>query len=299
MAKVICLLLVGALVFAARPLIAAQPLLLQGNGIKIVFDAPLRPVAEQVVVDYPQLKGQLEGLFGWPLDFTPIVVLVKDRRRFQQMAGTDLVAAFAVPARNLVVIDYAQLNRTPLALEPTLKHELCHLLLHRYIDAIRLPRWLDEGLAQWASDGVAEVLLSTQGQVLHQAVLSGTVLPFSQLARRFPGDKRFLVLAYEQSKSFIEYLSRKFGRRRLLMLLENLKAGRSVKTAVALSFGTSLTALEKNWYTSLKEKSTWLVFLSGQLYEFLFFLGALLVVAGFVRHFRRKRAYREEDEGRD
>jgi hypothetical protein len=48
----------------------------------------------------------------------------------------------------------------PFTLTVTLKHELCHLFLHYLIGGGELPRWFNEGIAQWTSGGIAELMFS-------------------------------------------------------------------------------------------------------------------------------------------
>jgi hypothetical protein len=95
---------------------------------------------------FPHLKANLEREIGWDLNLIPSVLLMKNRKLFQRMAESPLTVAFAVPARNLIVIDYTRMLVRPFSLEITLKHELCHLLLHHHIRGHDFPRWLDEGV---------------------------------------------------------------------------------------------------------------------------------------------------------
>jgi len=114
--------------------------------VRVAFDPSLESVAQEVADIYPHVKSDLERHIGWDLHLIPSVLLIKDRKLFQRMAESPLTVAFAVPARNLIVIDYTKMLVRPFSLETTLKHELCHLLLHDHIRAHDFPRWLDEGV---------------------------------------------------------------------------------------------------------------------------------------------------------
>ncbi|MGE0085394.1 MAG: hypothetical protein AB7S75_13350, partial [Desulfococcaceae bacterium] len=39
-----------------------------------------------------------------------------------------------------------------------------------------LPKWLDEGICQWSSDGISELLIQNKGDVLRTALLSGNII---------------------------------------------------------------------------------------------------------------------------
>ena len=108
----------------------AQPLVLQNDEIMVAYEPSLENVAAEVLRLYPDLKQELEKIFAWSLDIMPQVVLVKNTRTFQKLSRNELFVAFAVPEKNLIVIDYSRMNLHPFSLRVTFKHELCHLLLH-------------------------------------------------------------------------------------------------------------------------------------------------------------------------
>ena len=281
-------------------LFAAEPSVLQAQQVTVVFEEPLRNAAREAGELYSAVKNELETFFHWPLDFRPTLILIDDRRKFQQTVSTDLIVAYAVPRRNVMVIDYSRMNTSPFSLRSTLKHELCHLLLHHYINGSNLPKWFDEGVCQWASDGIAEIVMDYRRSNLTQAVLSGKYFRMRELNDRFPGDKDSLQLAYAQSKSLVDYISREYGREAILTILNNLRSGLSFKESVRESLGKSFTDLEQDWLDHLKHTNTWLTYISIHMYEFLFVLGALIVVIGFVRVIMKKKRYADlEDDDED
>lgn len=215
------------------------------------------------------------------------------------MTGSDWFAAFAVPKRRMMVLDYSKMNTRPLSLAATLKHELCHLLLHRYIPEDRLPRWLNEGIAQWSSDGLSELLLTGQGDVLRATVLAGSPPVLDGLDRHFHRDRRSLVLAYEASKSAIEFMVREYGTAGVLSLLNRLRSGDSLESAFENALSVSIGQYEEQWHRHLRKSGTWLVFLTVHIYEFVFIAAALATVYGFIRvRARRRRRYEalEDDD---
>ncbi len=283
-------------IFFSSNLFAADPSVLQAEQVVVVFEEPLRSVAEKIAMRYPSIKRDLEDTFQWPVDFRPTLVLVRSGEQFQKIAGTDLIVAFAVPQKKLMVIDYSKMNTSPFTLGSTLKHELCHLLLHHYIDRQRLPKWLDEGICQWASDGIVEVIMGSDRSVLARAGLRGRYFPMRVLDTRFPGDKASLQLAYAQSKSFVNFISREYGRDAVLNLLNNLRYGLTFENAIQQSLSISFKDLEREWLDHLKRKNTWFTYLTIHVYEFLFVFGAVILVIGFVRAMIKKRRYRDEED---
>ncbi|MDJ0814801.1 MAG: peptidase MA family metallohydrolase [Desulfobacterales bacterium] len=300
MIRYLQLMLFGVLVAISGAVHAVQPAVLQTENVTIVFEPSLQTVADDVVRLYPKLRRELEGFLGWNFDINPRVVLISQHRRFQELSGHKNFVAYAIPQKNLVVIDHTRMNMRPFTLEITLKHELCHLFLHRYVNNRNLPKWLDEGVCQWVSDGIGELYVDKNWSGLDAAVMAGRVIPFRRLGDYFPRDRASLTLAYEQSKSFINYIDRQYGYGALLEILAFLKNGESIDYAVMGSLDVSLEQLEKEWLAQLDTTPRWLIFLASHIYAILFFLAAIMTMFGFIRLLiKRRRIYREWEEEDD
>ncbi|MFP3870540.1 MAG: peptidase MA family metallohydrolase [Syntrophobacteria bacterium] len=246
---------------------------------------------------YPRIKIELEELLNLRLGIRPTVLLLKNRSTFQRMVGNNFYVAFAVPDKDLVVIDHSQMRTRPFSLQIILKHELCHLLLHEHVGGPALPKWLDEGICQWASDGIGELLTERGLTPLDQATLSGNYMRIRTLTESFPGDKESLMLAYEESKSLVEYINSTFGREAIRNILAHLKDGDGVEAAVLKSLSIPLDELEARWRDDLGKRTTWFTYVAANLYQILFFLAALITMGGFIRLVRRKRGYEDDPEG--
>jgi hypothetical protein len=262
----------------------------------VFYDDGLKPAAQRVLSAYPSIKQALESIFQWPVNFRPSLVLINDQKKFRQLAGHELVVAYALPQKNVMVIDYSKMNTSPFTLQTTVKHELCHLLLHHHIKSDNLPRWLDEGICQWISDGLADILMDTGRTRLPAAILSGNYFDLEKLAYRFPQDKNGVVLAYEQSKSVVEYMNRHYGPQGMRDLLGLLRQGVDIESAFEKQFGISFEKFEDQWRNHLKKSISWFTYLSIHLYEILFVSAALLTILGFIRILLRKRGYEEDGE---
>jgi hypothetical protein len=282
-----------------NPLHAEEVGVYEGQGVTILFEVPIEAAAKEAAEIYPIIKRDLENTLRWPINFTPTVLLLKERSTFQRMAQSRLVVAFAVPAKNLMVIDYSKMAVDPFTLEGTMKHELCHLLLHHHLDGKDLPKWLDEGIAQWVSGGIIEIMRTRNETRLTQATLGRKIIPVRALAERFPGDRESLFLAYEESKSLVTYIIEKHGIEGVLSILGYLKSGYYWEAAVFKGLSVSFEELEANWLRHLKKRLTWLSYVINHVYEILFFLGALIMMYGAFRIFLRKRAYMREMDDDD
>ncbi|MBW2337516.1 MAG: hypothetical protein JRF47_12290 [Deltaproteobacteria bacterium] len=220
-------------IFFLQSAVEAQTEILQNEDIIVVYEPPLKNAAGEVLQIYPVLKQELEEIFRWRLDVKPQVVLINSNQTFQKIAGNAFIVAFAVPDRNLIVIDYSKMKTRPFNLRITFKHELCHLLLHHHISDSNLARWLDEGVCQLVSDGIGEILLDKSWSGLDAAIMAGRALRLSRLTKTFPRDKASLMLAYEQSKSVVTYIDRQYGSNAILNILGDLKNGETLETEMA------------------------------------------------------------------
>lgn len=279
-----------------QSLFAAQFGVLQHPGLRVQYETPLKGVAEEVVEIYPNIKMNLVKKFGWDIAFRPTVVLIQDRQLFQRHAGTAPIVGYAVPGDNLIVIDCSRLHIRPHRLDNVLKHEMVHLILHHYIRGGRLPRWLDEGVAQRVSDGIAELLVVPRRSFFQQALLTGDYIQLQDLAHGFPVEKKYLILAYEESRSIVDFVVEKYGENALFEILEYLKDGNDLHQAFTASLDASPEEIEARWIRHQQKRSTWFAYLAAHIYEFLFLMGALLTIVGFIRFIIKKRNYKDDDE---
>jgi hypothetical protein len=266
-------------IFLWHATVVANTQILQNDEIMVVYEPPLEAAAGDVLRIYPILRQDLENFFGWHLNIKPQVVLITDK--------------------NLIVIDYSRMSTRPFNLGITLKHELCHLLLHEHINSADLPKWLDEGVCQWASDGIGEILVDKNWSGLDAAIMAGQTLRLSQLTKRFPGDRSSLTLAYEQSKSVVTYMDRQYGKQAILTILGDLKNGERIETAIFQNLSLSINQLEKDWLSQIERTPRWLVFLANNIYGILFFAAALLTICGFFLKRIHKRRWEDEEEEDD
>lgn len=295
--KILYLLFISPIIVS--PLYAQGMFSIQSPVVTVVYDEPLEFAANDVIDMYPGIKKELESALLWQVDFIPTVVLIGTQEKFLDMAGTSTYVAYAIPNKNIMVIDYSRMNMTPFTLRITLKHELTHLLLHRYITDVHLPKWLDEGVAQWISDGVAEIVPGRKGSVLQWATLTGRFLRLGSISRHFPNDRRDITLAYEQSKRVVEYIIAEYGVNGILNILQAMKNGNEADRAVTMSLMISIDDLEKAWQQKQRSPATLLAYMAANIYTMVFIFAALLTFILYLRAMIRKRRMMDQEDGDD
>jgi hypothetical protein len=290
-------LLAGAFLLAilVHPLVAQGRSMIKTDEVVVLYEEPLRGAAEVVADGYGALKLDLETMLGWKVDFVPTVVLIKEKDEFQRIVGNSLVVALAASDADLIIIDCSRMYMRPFSLGKTLKHELCHLLLHHTIAKGTLPTWLDEGVAQWASGGPAELVKGGSESILGAASLANSHISLSNLSKGFPLDRKSLFLAYEASKSLVDYIVSEFGRTSMVSMLQRLKEGGDLEDAAVKSLGVSMADLERRWHEDLRKRSSWLPYLGSNFDEILLAVAALLTIGAFLRLAFKRRQYRDDD----
>jgi hypothetical protein len=236
---------------------------------------------------WPRIRDELGG----EIPEEAVIRLARDPDELRALAPTGApppayATGVTYPDLGLILLSFAapETWERP-AMDKVLTHELSHLALHRAVPDAQLPRWFVEGLAvqQSGEHSVARI------QTLAEAVVGGSLLPLSELSRRFPERAHAVGLAYAQGASVVGYLrgdasrERKFGR-----LLRELRRGATFGGALRESYYVSLADLEREWRADVSDRFTALPLLvtgSG--------VWALALVLSVAAWFRRRRKQRE------
>jgi hypothetical protein len=150
------------------------------------------------------------------------------------MANTVTRTLFALIAPN--ELSYAQ---------TVVPHELTHVV---FDDATSNPyhappRWLNEGLAVYLSEGY----ISSDRSLVSDAANSKTLMPLAALTGEFPTTADQFYLAYAESVSAADYLIRTYGQAAIDKLMTAYAAGSSDDEAFTAAFGVDTAAVDKAW----------------------------------------------------
>jgi hypothetical protein len=267
----------------------------RGPGIVLRYEPSLDKEARRLAEDYPEIRASVENKLGWRMEFIPTVVLIGKSGGFDKIVGSDLITGIAIPGENLIVIDFSRMGQTPFDLRDTVAHELCHLLLHDRIGNAELPKWLDEGISQWASGGKADVLNPGSRDLLKRAAVSGNLIPLEQISSSFPSQDQQLLLAYEQSRSLTEFIVREYGEDSIRSILGDMAEGKTVEEAVRKNLQTGSAGLEESWRNHLKSRYSWPAYVADHIYWILFASAALITIIAYLKFRHRLKNYRDEE----
>jgi hypothetical protein len=126
-------------------------------------------------------------------------------------------------------------------MERVVPHEITHLLIGDL--AVRMPRWLDEGLAT-ENEGVHDPVAQT---ALDEAAVTGALLPFGSLCAQFPADPHQAALAYAQSGSLVAFLRERYGQEGLRRLVAAYGAAPDCESGLRSALGLTLEQVQADW----------------------------------------------------
>ena len=219
------------------------------------------------------------------------VYLAPDEASFRALTGgavPDWSAAVALPAAAVLVIPVYASERTRGGDRPrVLRHEWAHLGLHDYLGERRVPRWFDEGYAEWASGWDA-----SRGWLLRLLLATGRAPPLDSLTLDWPRDAASARAAYLLSATALEYLVVESGVRGLELMLGRWREGGSFEDALRATYGVTSGQLESHWRRYVKSRYGWFVILSQSVVLWGVLGGLLLLLFGVRRRRDRERMAR-------
>lgn len=179
------------------------------------------------------------------LNFTPDKILVKifDIPTFDKIISSPSSNVFAIVINNKLLIKSPGVIASFDDLKSTITHEYLHLLLHK-ITRGKIPTWLNEGVAEFFSEGD---ISPTQKKLLQETLLQNELFPFEDLQDNWKLSGKKLSLAYLQSRSLISFLVKEFGIKKLTEIIHLLSCDKTVNTALFLSLGMDFNQLQNRW----------------------------------------------------
>ena len=139
-------------------------------------------------------------------------------------------------------------------LPEVLRHELVHVALEEAVGGQHVPVWFNEGLA---------ISLSGEKrwdrmQVLVKAALSGTLIPLSDLDRRFPSENFEVSIAYAESADFVRFLNQRSDHQRFVSMINRVREGDTFERALGDSYNSDVRKLEFQWRGEVERRySIW------------------------------------------
>ncbi len=142
---------------------------------------------------------------------------------------------------------------TAAPLEQVLEHELVHVLLGQAFGPRPVPRWLQEGMAQFYSGEATW----ERAIALARNDFGLEPMPLGSITSGFPPDPVRAQLAYAQSADFVTWLHARGGDDALRTLVVELAAGAETSEAVYAAAGLTLDEADEAWRSTQPATSDW------------------------------------------
>ncbi|MGP1673654.1 MAG: peptidase MA family metallohydrolase [Candidatus Limnocylindrales bacterium] len=128
-------------------------------------------------------------------------------------------------------------------------HELVHLVFNTAVENPYHfpPRWLNEGLAQYLSQGYD----AGSRSAVESAGRAGELIPLDGLGGQFPTSAERFGLAYSESVGAVDYLIRTHGQDALVSLIRSYADGRTDDEAFSAAIGVDVAGFNDAWLADL------------------------------------------------
>lgn len=214
------------------------------------------------------------------------IYLAPDPEKFDELAGghpPEWSAGVAIPAKRVIVLPgFLSKRAEPYRLGRILQHELAHVALHDYLAPAQLPRWFDEGYAQWAAgewgwEGAWQLWL---------AFVTERAPPLDSISLDWPYADSDARVAYLLAVSAVGYLvEHGGGEEGLRIFLERWREGGALEPALRQTYGRTLAQFEHDWLKEVERRYGWGLILTQSFLLWLPFLALVLILT--IRRRRR------------
>ena len=276
---IICFLLMLAPLASA----GTEELRLENDRFVIRYTAGDDRLAAELVRDSLRIRERVIADIG--VDFTEKTEIrlspTIEAFREAQPGGTWIplwAVGVAYPEQNIIVLlSPRAIKGSRMNVVEVFAHEFSHIALGRALTGVKVPVWLNEGLAIYE----AREWTFSRISVLTRASLTDRLIPLPVLTLSFPGEEEPAELAYAESFMFISFLINKVGREAFHRLIRDYTRYGDLAGALRRGTGMNLADLEERWLVYLKLRVSWIPILTSV--STLWFIVALIFVYGYAR----------------
>ena len=227
---------------------------IQSTHYDIYYDAGSKYLAEFAAITAEEALAEYSELVNYRSSGRSAIIIYNSHNQFQQ---TNAITSYMPEGvggvtelyKNRVILpfqgDYAIFHHV-------IRHELIHSIINfmfyggTYQTAIstqgvRLPLWMNEGLAEYASRGG----LDTQTDMFMRDLVIGESLPPLNRIRGY--------LAYRAGQMFYWYIEQKYGKDKIADLLHAVRLARSMDAAFQDVFKIDFEEFSEQWQDDLKK----------------------------------------------
>jgi hypothetical protein len=277
------------LTFPASPAVSTSHFAIYAHDKKVAEDTKI--ILESA---YQKISSFLED----SLTNVVSVYVVDNQEEFHSLVGNsfpDWGVGCAIPEQGVIVLKSPLRFKYYQDFSQVVTHELAHIFLGKFSRGVKIPRWLDEGFAMYQS---REWTIGQDISVA-RAVLTGSILPLSQIETVNAFGQSKAELAYTESFLAMSYLYREYGAGTEKELVAQLANGVSLDLAFMRTIGSNYLSFQIDFEKYIKTKYNWISFFGD---TFLLWLGLafLIIFLYFLKRRYTKKTLKEwelEEQG--
>jgi len=226
----------------------------KSDNIEVFFHGPVRKRALRILKSAEDLNALMKDILT-SSKFNNIVVTMYNNNaemfdaivhKSSKQSRELITEGQAFDRENVVLVQGA--GRRSIG---TATHELTHVLVARASKGslLGVPLWLNEGLAEYGNLDSGQ----SYDRFLEWAIDTERLMPFTSL-NRFPGEPSLTIVAYGQSKSFVDFIINKYGADKIQKILDQLSEGKRIDGALESVLGLDLIELDNLWRKKIGAK---------------------------------------------
>ena len=238
-----------------------------GKVVDVYFHGPVSRRAKNILNACEESVNDISELLGVDSNNRIALVMYNNYsemfdvvvKKSQTQAGSLITEGQAFATESIVLVDGGARSALGVA-----THEITHIIVARATkdSYTGVPLWLNEGLAEYGNIEPD----SGYDRYLEWAVDTNRLFPFSSL-NRFPGNPNLTLVAYGQSRSFIEYLVNEYPKQNMKKLMKGLSDRKSFDDSFLAAYGKTLNEVENNWRSTLSSNENNVVIIKAESIE--------------------------------
>ncbi len=263
------------------------------------------PKGDSLLVEYllketDKPLQRVESFFYESLTTPVTILIVKSDRAFRayfQNKIPEWSQAIAIPRERMIVLKLSnadQIRKGP----QILVHEVVHILVYDHLKGAGIPTWLNEGLAEYFSEGN----LSLQKKILlADAIVGNKTIDLMAMDTLFRFSTAKARLAYIEAQSAVAFMVEKYGLSKLKQFLDYLARRKILDDAFKLTYHFDFLDFEIQWNEYIYKHYRYLVLLRFEewIFAFMALLFLIAVLAVYLRNKKKLKKMQDEEDSSD
>jgi len=241
--------------------------------------APTFEMAKETENILLKARDDAISMMGDDVDRRITIHIVESRDKFNEMtrgALPDWGIGCAIPTQDMIVIISPKTMEYDRPFSEIVRHEWAHIALRHRVGNGYLPRFLDEGFAMT----FANQWNTSYAITLAKSGLTGSWFSLTKIDKVNFFNTSEAQIAYAQSFQAVQYFLETYGGEAFHILLDKLRDGATLDTALRESIGAGIQTFETEFNNYLRKHYSWWVIFTDMS---IIWIGlALLIVIGFL-----------------